>query len=59
MLAENEELERRRHYLSDAMGGLNDREKRIFEARRLSEDPLTLETLSAGVRCEPGTHPAD
>ncbi len=45
-LAESEELERRRHYLSDAMSGLNDREKRIFEARRLSEDPLTLETLS-------------
>jgi len=25
---------------------LNDRERRIFEARRLAEDPLTLETLS-------------
>ena len=28
------------------MDGLNDREKRIFQARRLSEDPLTLEALS-------------
>ncbi len=46
MLGESEELERRRDYLSAAMSGLNDREKRIFEARRLSEDPLTLEALS-------------
>jgi RNA polymerase sigma-32 factor len=29
------------------MGVLNDREKRIFEARRLAEDPITLEDLSA------------
>jgi len=46
-LAETEELERRRSYLSSAMGSLTDREKRIFEARRLSEDPATLEDLSA------------
>jgi len=45
-LAESEEMARRRHYLADAMGGLNDRERRIFEARRLSDDPLTLEALS-------------
>ncbi len=45
-LAESEELERRRHYLADAMADLNEREKRIFEARRLSDEPLTLETLS-------------
>jgi RNA polymerase sigma-32 factor len=25
---------------------LNDRERRIFEARRLAEDPITLEELS-------------
>ena len=30
----------------DAMSALNDREKRIFEARRLAETPLTLEQLS-------------
>jgi RNA polymerase sigma-32 factor len=46
-LAETEELERRRSYLISAMGSLTDREKRIFEARRLSEDPATLEDLSA------------
>ena len=28
------------------MDVLNERERRIFEARRLSEDPLTLEALS-------------
>ena len=28
------------------MRGLNDREKRIFEARRLREEPATLEDLS-------------
>ncbi|MEE9375193.1 MAG: sigma factor-like helix-turn-helix DNA-binding protein, partial [Rhizobiaceae bacterium] len=31
---------------SEAMEILNEREKRIFSARRLSEDPLTLEVLS-------------
>jgi RNA polymerase sigma-32 factor len=29
------------------MATLNDRERRIFEARRLAEDPATLEDLSA------------
>jgi len=46
LLAESEELDRRRSYLSDALSTLNDRERRIFEARRLSEDPITLEDLS-------------
>jgi RNA polymerase sigma-32 factor len=32
--------------LSKALGVLNDRERRIFEARRLTEDPITLEELS-------------
>jgi len=44
--AEQEELAKRRSYLASAMGNLNDRERRIFEARRLSDDPLTLEDLS-------------
>ncbi|MEL7302551.1 MAG: RNA polymerase sigma factor RpoH [Pseudomonadota bacterium] len=44
--AENEELEQRRALLSDAMDDLNDRERRIFQARRLSEDTVTLEELS-------------
>ena len=46
MLAESEELNNRRRLLKDAMSVLNDRERRIFEARRLAEDPITLEQLS-------------
>ena len=34
-LAESEELDQRRALLRDALDVLNDREKRIFEARRL------------------------
>ncbi len=46
ILAEQEELDHRRSMLQRALGVLNDRERRIFEARRLSEDPITLEDLS-------------
>lgn len=47
ILIEQDELESRRAMLTRAMSVLNDREKRIFEARRLSENPLTLEELSS------------
>ena len=33
--------------LAGALKVLNDRERRIFEARRLREDPVTLEELSS------------
>lgn len=46
-LIDQDELENRRTMLENAMAGLNDREKRIFSARRLAEDPMTLEELSA------------
>jgi RNA polymerase sigma-32 factor len=46
-LVDREELENRRRYLQSAMETLNDRERRIFEARRLVDNPLTLEELSA------------
>jgi RNA polymerase sigma-32 factor len=46
-LAESEERENRRGMLTEALKGLNARERRVFEARRLAEDPLTLEELSA------------
>ncbi len=46
-LGDEQELDSRRRMLVDAMGTLNDREKRIFTARRLEEDPLTLEELSS------------
>ncbi len=45
-LGKTQELERRRNFLKNAMKALNDREKRIFTARRLSEDTITLEDLS-------------
>jgi RNA polymerase sigma-32 factor len=32
--------------LSDVLTVLNKRERRIFEARRLAEDPITLEELA-------------
>jgi RNA polymerase sigma-32 factor len=46
MLAEQEEADQRHTALREALGVLNDRERRIFEARRLAEDPVTLEELS-------------
>ena len=46
-LAESEERDQRRDMLNDALKGLNERERRVFEARRLADEPLTLEELSA------------
>ena len=46
ILVEQDELENRRGMLSGALEVLNDRERRIFEARRLAEEPMTLEELS-------------
>ena len=45
-LVESEEHSSRMGLLTNAMDDLNERERRIFEARRLAEDPLTLEQLS-------------
>jgi RNA polymerase sigma-32 factor len=47
VLAAQEESENRRNALGDALGVLNERERRIFEARRLADDPMTLEDLAA------------
>ncbi|MGA8689310.1 MAG: RNA polymerase sigma factor RpoH [Methyloceanibacter sp.] len=46
-LAESEEKENRRAMLNDALKSLNERERRVFQARRLAEEPLTLEELSS------------
>ena len=46
-LVANEEMDNRRAALKNALGVLNDRERRIFEARRLSDEPVTLEELAA------------
>jgi RNA polymerase sigma-32 factor len=46
LLVDREEADNRIGALRSALGVLNDRERRIFEARRLAEDPMTLEALS-------------
>ena len=46
-LAESEESDNRRKALGEALSVLNERERRIFEARRLADDPVTLEDLAA------------
>jgi RNA polymerase sigma-32 factor len=45
-LLEGEQLDNRRRALSQALSVLNDRERRIFETRRLVEDPITLAELA-------------
>jgi RNA polymerase sigma-32 factor len=49
-LAASEEFDKRRKALASALSLLNDRERRIFEARRLAEGPISL----AGLACEFG-----
>jgi RNA polymerase sigma-32 factor len=46
-LVESEESDNRKKALGDALSVLNERERRIFEARRLADDPITLEDLAA------------
>jgi RNA polymerase sigma-32 factor len=46
-LAEREESDNRRKALGEALSVLNDRERRIFEARRLADDAITLEDLAS------------
>src|SRR5712671_5241860 len=46
-LAESEQLENRKKALGEALSVLGQRERRIFEARRLADDPVTLEDLAA------------
>ena len=46
ILAESEELRKRRALLNAAMETLNERERHILQERRLRDDPTTLEDLS-------------
>jgi|RhiMethySRZTD1v2_1073278.scaffolds.fasta_scaffold88141_2 RNA polymerase sigma-32 factor len=46
-LVESEESDNRRKALGEALAVLNTRERRIFEARRLLDDAITLEDLAA------------
>ena len=45
-LGNSEEYQERMSLLNNAMGDLNEREKAIFQARRLQENPATLEELA-------------
>jgi RNA polymerase sigma-32 factor len=46
IVAEQDEKDRRRKALAGAIDVLNDRERRIFEARHLVDEPLTLDDLA-------------
>jgi len=46
MLATSEEFDNRRNALSIVLDALNPRARRIFEGRRLAEDPMTLAELA-------------
>jgi RNA polymerase sigma-32 factor len=46
-LAEREQSDNRHRALGEALTVLRDRERRIFEARRLADAPLTLEELAS------------
>jgi len=46
-LVASEQADNRHKALGEALTVLNERERRIFEARRLADDPMTLEDLAA------------
>jgi RNA polymerase sigma-32 factor len=46
VLVETEDFDIRRKALGDALTVLSGRERRIFEARRLTDEPITLEGLA-------------
>jgi RNA polymerase sigma-32 factor len=46
ILVENQESEMRSGLLGDALSKLNDRERRVIEARKLRDEPATLDDLS-------------
>jgi RNA polymerase sigma factor (sigma-70 family) len=46
VLVEGDELDSCRQALASALSVLNNRERRIFEARRLTEEPITLKELA-------------
>jgi RNA polymerase sigma-32 factor len=43
----SEEADNRKKALTQSLSVLNDRERRIFQARRLADDPITLEDLAS------------
>jgi RNA polymerase sigma-32 factor len=53
IMAERDEKGRQHKALHGAIGVLDDRERRIFEARRLADKPLTLKELAAEFKVSP------
>ena len=58
-LGEAQELGQRKNYLSNALASLNDRERRIFEARRLADQPGHARGSVERVRRVTRAHPAN
>jgi RNA polymerase sigma-32 factor len=50
VLAENDDFDNRRRALAEALTVLTNRERRIFEGRRLAEEPVTLKELAGEFR---------
>jgi RNA polymerase sigma-32 factor len=46
VLVQNEESQQRNGFLKTALDKLTDRERRVIEARKLSDEPATLDDLS-------------
>jgi len=53
IVAERDEKDYQNKALASAIGVLNDRERRIFEARHLADEPPTLEDLAAEFNLSP------
>jgi RNA polymerase sigma-32 factor len=53
IVAERDEKDYQSKALASAIGVLNDRERRIFEARHLADEPPTLEDLAAEFNLSP------
>ena len=45
-IAQSDEMEQRKDLLQDSIKILNEREKKILYARRLTDEPVTLDELS-------------
>ena len=45
-IAQSDEMSQRKDLLQDSVKVLNEREKNILYARRLTDDPITLDVLS-------------
>ena len=50
LISQQQEYNDKKELLNSAMKILNEREKEIITARRLSEDPITLEELSKNIK---------